>query len=154
MDVKMEMPPPVNSLLSTLSSSQSLLLGREPPTDRESGPRAAISLLGADVKKLFGFVSAVAPEVRVASWTKSRPLSGSCETSCDVITWPRDEFVVSAASAFALTSTVVLTLAGDTVKFSSRDSFTSRLRLLASTAWKPDDSTRTVYPPTGSSGMR
>ncbi len=52
------MPPAVNSLLSTPSISQSVLLGREPPTERENGPRAATSLLAALVKKLLGFVSA------------------------------------------------------------------------------------------------
>ena len=55
------MPPAVSSLLSTPSSSQSVLLGREPPTDRDKGPRAATSLLAAEVKKLLGLVSAVAP---------------------------------------------------------------------------------------------
>jgi len=63
----MEIPPAVNSLLSTPSSSQSVLLGREPPTDSEKAPRAATSLLAAEVKKLLGLVSAVAPEVSVAS---------------------------------------------------------------------------------------
>ena len=67
MEEKMEIPPAVNSLLSTPSSSQSVLLGREPPTDSENDPRAATSLLAAEVKKLLGLVSAVAPEVSVAS---------------------------------------------------------------------------------------
>ena len=76
---KVPIPPAVNSLLSTPSSSQSVLFGREPPTDREKEPRAATSLLAAEVKKLLGLVSAVAPEVRVASWTKSRPFKGSAD---------------------------------------------------------------------------
>ena len=66
-DEKMLIPPAVSSLLSTPSSSQSVLFGREPPTDSENDPRAATSLLGAEVKKLPGFVSAVAPAVSVAS---------------------------------------------------------------------------------------
>ncbi len=44
-----------------------MLLGREPPTDSEKEPRAATSLSEPEVKKLFGFVSAVAPAVNVAS---------------------------------------------------------------------------------------
>ena len=64
---KMPIPPAVSSLLSTPSSSQSVLLGREPPTDSEKEPRAATSLLAAEVKKLLGLVSAVAPAVSVAS---------------------------------------------------------------------------------------
>ena len=63
----MPIPPAVSSLLSTPSSSQSVLLGREPPTDSEKEPRAATSLLAAEVKKLLGLVSAVAPAVSVAS---------------------------------------------------------------------------------------
>ena len=75
--------------------------------EREKEPRAATSLLEAAVKKLLGFVSAVAPEVSVASWTKSRPFSGSWATSCEVMTWPREGLVVSTATADAETSTVV-----------------------------------------------
>ena len=52
MEDKMAMPPAVNSLLSTPSISQSVLLAREPPTEREKGPLAAISLLALLVKKL------------------------------------------------------------------------------------------------------
>jgi hypothetical protein len=42
----MAMPPAVSSLLSFPSSSQSVLFAREPPTERENGPRAETSLLG------------------------------------------------------------------------------------------------------------
>src|SRR5258708_27450139 len=96
---KVLIPPAVNSLLSTPSSTQSVLLGREPPTDSEKEPRAATSLLAAEVKKLLGFDSAVAPGVRVASWTKSRPFKGSCATCSEVMTWPSDGFVVSTATS-------------------------------------------------------
>src|ERR1700719_461041 len=106
-------PPAVNSLWSTPSSNQSVALGREPPTDREKEPRAATSLLAAEVKKLLGLVSAVAPEVSVASCTKSRPLSGSWATSCEVMTWPREGLAVSTATASADTSTEVATEVGD-----------------------------------------
>src|SRR5271163_4545405 len=95
---KIAIPPAVSSLLSTLSSSQSVLLGREPPTDREKEPRAATSLLAAEVKKLLGFVSAVAPAVSVASCTKSRPFKGSCDTCCELMTWPREGLAVSTAT--------------------------------------------------------
>ena len=64
---KMPIPPAVSSLLSTPSSSQSVLFGRDPPTDNENDPRAATSLSLPEVKKLFGLVSAVAPAVSVAS---------------------------------------------------------------------------------------
>src|SRR6202789_1988593 len=121
MEEKMARPPAVNSLLSTPSSSQSVALGREPPTDREKGPRAATSLLAAEVKKLLGLVSAVAPEVRVASCTKSRPFKGSCDTSCEVMTWPSDELADSTATASPETATVVTTVAGTSAKSSSRD---------------------------------
>src|ERR1700722_7087097 len=116
------MPPAVNSLLSTPSRIQSVLLGREPPTDSEKDPRAATSLLAAEVKKLLGFDSAVAPGVSVASWTKSRPLRGSCDTSCAVMTWPREGLVVSTATEDALTSTVDATVDGESVKLNSRPS--------------------------------
>src|ERR1700676_4684137 len=96
---KVPIPPAVISLLSTPSSNQSVLLGREPPTDSEKEPRAATSLLAAEVKKLLGFDSAVAPGVRVASWTKSRPFRGSCETSWALMTEPRGGLVVSAGRA-------------------------------------------------------
>src|SRR5580704_8960195 len=106
-DEKVPMPPAVNSLLSTPSRIQSVLLGREPPTESEKEPRAATSLAEEEeLKKLPGFVSAVAPGARVASWTKSRPFRGSCATSCAVMTWPREGLVVSTATADALTSTV------------------------------------------------
>ena len=78
---KIPIPPPVNSLLSVPSSSQSVLFAREPPTDREKEPRAPTSLPVPPVKKLLGFVSVVVPGVSVASCTKSRPFSGSCATS-------------------------------------------------------------------------
>ena len=99
-----------------------MLLGREPPTDSENDPRAATSLSAPEVKKLPVLVSAVAPAVSVASCTKSRPFKGSCDTSCEVITWPRDGLVVSTATASPETVTVVVTLAGWSVKSSSRAS--------------------------------
>src|SRR5215469_89886 len=108
----MPIPPAVSSLLSTPSRIQSVLLGREPPTDRDRGPRAATSLLAAEVKKLLGLVAAVAPEVSVASWTKLRPFNGSWETSCEVMTWPSDGFVVSATTASPVTVTEETTVAG------------------------------------------
>ena len=80
------MPPAVNSLLSLPSSSQSVLWGREPPTESEYVPRVETSLLGPALKKLFGFVSWVVPGVSVANWTKSRPFKGSSATCSDVIT--------------------------------------------------------------------
>ena len=64
---KVPIPPAVSSLLSTPSSSQSVLLGREPPTESENDPRAATSLSLPEVKKLLGLVSDVAPAVSVAS---------------------------------------------------------------------------------------
>src|SRR5277367_6039427 len=103
MEDKIETPPAVSSLLSTPSSSQSVLLGREPPTDREKEPRAATSLLAAEVKKLLGLVSAVAPAVRVASCTKSRPFNGSCDTCCELMTWPSDGVAVWMATALPAT---------------------------------------------------
>src|SRR5580704_12648390 len=130
---KVPIPPAVNSLLSVPSRSQSVLFGREPPTDREKEPRAATSLLAAEVKKLLGFDSAVAPGVRVASCTKSRPFRGSCETSCAVMTWPREGLLVSTATEDALTSTVEETVDGESVKFNSRASSTCRRRSLLST---------------------
>jgi len=72
----MPIPPAVSSLLSTPSRSQSVLLGLEPPTDRDKGPRAATSLLAAEVKKLLGLVSAVAPAVRVATLNEIPPVQG------------------------------------------------------------------------------
>src|ERR1700759_334975 len=145
MEEKVPIPPAVNSLLSTPSRSQSVLLGREPPTDRENEPRAATSLAEElELKKLPGLVSAVAPEVRVASCTKSQPLSGSWATSCEVMTWPREGLVVSTATASAETSTEVATEVGDKVKSSSRDSSTCRRRSLETAAAKPVNSTRKV----------
>ena len=82
------MPPDVNSLLSLPSSSQSVLLARDPPTEREKDPRADASLLGPPLKKLFGLVSCEVPGVSVASCTKSRPFKGRSATCCDVITCP------------------------------------------------------------------
>ena len=67
MEEKTPMPPAVNSLLSTPSSSQSVAFGREPPTESENEPRAATSLSLPWVKKLLGLVSEVAPAVSVAS---------------------------------------------------------------------------------------
>src|SRR5580693_4558553 len=122
---KVPIPPAVNSLLSTPSKIQSVLLGRDPPPDSEKEPRAATSLLAAEVKKLLGFASAVAPGVSVASWTKSRPLRGSCDTSWAVMTWPSEGLVVSTATADALTSTVEATEDGESVKFNSRASSTA-----------------------------
>ena len=61
------MPPAVNSLLSTPSKSQSVLLARDPPSDSENDQRVETSLLGPPLKKLFGLVSEVTPGVRVAS---------------------------------------------------------------------------------------
>src|SRR5258707_15593861 len=109
---KVPIPPAVNSLLSAPSKIQSVLFGRDPPTEREKDPRAATSLLAAPVKKLLGLVSAVAPEVRVASCTKSRPFKGSCATSCEVMTWPSEGEVVSATTAPPETHTVAVTVAG------------------------------------------
>src|SRR5271154_735504 len=123
---KVPIPPAVNSLLSTPSRIQSVLLGREPPTDSEKDPRAATSLLAADVKKLLGFVSAVAPGVREASWTKSRPFRGSCAACCALMTWPREGLEVSTVTADADTSTVEETVDGASVKFNSRASSTCR----------------------------
>src|ERR1700720_3349674 len=110
---KIPIPPAVSSLLSTPSRSQSVALGREPPTDNEKEPRAATSLLAALVKKLLGFVSCVVPGVRLASWTKSRPFSGSCATCSAVITCPSEGLVVSTATASLDTSTEELTEEGE-----------------------------------------
>src|SRR5579872_558735 len=85
---RIEIAPAVSSLLSLPSSSQSVLLARDPPTDKENEPRADASLLGPALKKLLGFVSCDVPGVNVASCTKSRPFSGKSETCCVVITCP------------------------------------------------------------------
>src|ERR1700681_2412282 len=130
---KVPIPPAVNSLLSTPSSNQSVLLGREPPTDSEKEPRAATSLLAAEVKKLLGFDSAVAPGVRVASWTKLPPFKGNWATSCAVMTWPSAELAVSTATSEATTSTEVFTEDGDRAKSNSRCSFTCSFTSLVST---------------------
>src|SRR5882762_8614708 len=111
----MEMPPAVSSLLSLPSSSQSVLWGRDPPTESEYDPRVDTSLLGPPLKKLFGLVSCVVPGVSVANCTKSRPFRGSSATCSDVITCPRVGFVVSTATSVALTSTVEETDAGTKV---------------------------------------
>ena len=121
-DEKTPMPPPVSSLLSTPSRSQSVALGREPPTESEKEPRAATSLSLPEVKKLLVFVSAVAPEVSVANCTKSRPLSGSWDTCCAVMTWPNEALLVSTATASELTSTDSSTEAGTSEKLISRAS--------------------------------
>src|SRR6266849_10932892 len=134
---KIPIPPAVNSLLSLPSNSQSVLLARDPPTERENDPRADTSLLGPPLKKLLGFVSWDVPGVRVASWTKSRPLRGSCVTCSAVMTWPREGFVASTATAVAETSTVEETEAGEREKSSSRDSSICSRRSLASAGWKP-----------------
>src|SRR5215472_7585600 len=147
---RMEMPPAVNSLLSTPSMSQSVALGREPPTDREKGPRAATSLLGAEVKKLLGFVSAAVPGASVASCTKSRPFKGNSATCCELITCPSEGFEVSIATSEAVTSTVELTVDGDSEKSNSRCSSTCNFTSLLSVAWKPLNSTCIVYTETGS----
>src|SRR5271154_90719 len=137
MEEKVPIPPAVSSLLSTPSSSQSVLFGRDPPTDSENDPRAATSLAAeVELKKLPGLVSAVAPDVSVASCTKSRPFNGSWDTSCEVITCPNEGLVVSTATADAVTSTVVVADEGDSVKSSSRDSSTCRRRSLDSTGAK------------------
>src|ERR1700693_1707401 len=116
---KIPIPPAVNSLLSTPSSSQSVLFARDPPTDKENEPRAATSLLAALVKKLLGLVSWVVPGVRVASWTKSRPFRGNCATSCEVMTWPSAGLAVSTSTSEPTTSTDVLTEDGDQTKYNS-----------------------------------
>src|ERR1022692_5294644 len=85
---RIEIAPDVSSLLSLPSSSQSVLLAREPPTEREKDPRADASLLGPPLQQLFGLVSVVVPGVSVASCTKSRPFKGRSATCCDVITCP------------------------------------------------------------------
>ena len=144
MDEKIPIPPAVNSLLSTPSRSQSVALGREPPTDKEKDPRAATSLLAALVKKLLGFVSCVAPGVRLASCTKSRPFKGSCATCSAVMTCPREGFVVSTATASADTSTWEESEEGESVKFSSRASSTCRRESLVSAGRKPGNSTCNV----------
>src|ERR1700676_2135816 len=104
MEERMLMPPAVNSLLSLPSSNQSVLLAREPPTERENAPRAATSLLVAFVKKLLGLVSAAVPGVRGASCTKSRPFKGSWATCCELMTCPRVGSVVVTATASGGTS--------------------------------------------------
>src|SRR5260370_15101719 len=141
----MEMPPAVNSLLSTPSINQSVLLAREPPTESENEPRAATSLLAAAVKKLLGLVSCVVPGVNVASCTKSRPFSGNCATCCEVMTWPSEGLLVSTATSEATTSTELLTDVGERVKSSSRCSSTCSFTSLLSAGWNPLYSTRTVY---------
>src|SRR5713101_1479178 len=113
MEDKIPMPPAVNSLLSLPSNSQSVLLARDPPTERENDPRADTSLLGPPLKKLLGFVSWDVPGVRVASWTKSRPLRGSCVTCSEVMTWPSDGLVTSTETASAKTSTWEETVEGE-----------------------------------------
>src|SRR5260370_28559822 len=134
MDEKIPSPPAVNSLLSTPSRIQSVLFGRDPPTERENEPRAATSLVAELwLKKLPVFVSEVVPGVRVASCTKSRPLRGSCATCSEVITWPSEGFVVSTATSVALTSTCEDTVAGDRLKSSSRCSSIYRRTSLRST---------------------
>src|SRR5271168_1924060 len=132
MEEKTPIPPAVSSLLSTPSRSQSVLLGREPPTDREKEPRAATSLSALELKKLLGLVSAVAPAVSKASWTKLRPFKGSCDTCCEVMTWPREGFVVSVVTASPETVTEETTVAGAMEKSSSRASSTWRWRSLDS----------------------
>src|SRR5712692_6006368 len=124
MEDKIPMPHAVNSLLSLPSNSQSVLLARDPPTERENDPRADTSLLGPPLKKLLGFVSWLVPGVSVASCTKLRPFKGSCVTCSEVMTWQSDGFVVSTATSVALTSTWEATAAGDSVKSSSRCSST------------------------------
>src|SRR4051812_3995988 len=114
---RIAIPPPVNSLLSTLSNNQSVLCGREPPTESEYEPRVETSLLGPPLKKLLGFVSCTVPGVSVANCTKSRPFKGKSATCCDVITCPRVGLVVCTATSVALTSTVEDTDAGLRVKF-------------------------------------
>ena len=86
MEDRIEIAPDVNSLLSLPSSSQSVLLARDPPTESEKDPRADASLLGPPLKKLFGLVSCVTPGVSVASCTKSRPFKGRSATCWVVIT--------------------------------------------------------------------
>ena len=143
-DGRMAIPPAVNSLLSLPSNNQSVLLARDPPTERENEPRVETSLLGPPLKKLLGLVSWVVPGVSVANCTKSRPLRGRSATCSAVITWPRVGFVVSTATSVALTSTVEDTDAGDMVKFTSRCSSTCSRMSFCSTVWKPWDSTRMV----------
>jgi len=74
-----------------------LLLGREPPTESENGPRAATSLVAEVVKKTVGVVSAVVPGMSVASCTKSRPFNGAEKPAGSLMTWPREGFEVSTA---------------------------------------------------------
>src|ERR1700724_1315770 len=119
MEESVAMPPAVNSLLSLPSSSQSVLLGREPPTERENDPRADTSLLAPPLKKLLVLVSCVVPGVSVASCTKSRPFKGSCVTCCAVMTCPREELLASTVTAEPDTSTWVETEEGASEKFSS-----------------------------------
>src|SRR4029077_18472853 len=133
MEDKIPMPPAVNSLLSTPSSSQSVLFARDPPTDKEKEPRAATSLLAALVKKLLGLVSWVEPVVSMASWTKSRPFKGNCATSCAVMTWPSAGLAVSTSTSEATTYTIVVTEEGDKAKSNSRCSSTCSFTSLVST---------------------
>src|SRR6266849_7886508 len=141
---RIPMPPAVSSLLPLQSRSQSVLLGRDPPTDKENDPRADTSLLGAPLKKLLAFVSCVVPGVSVASCTKSRPFRGSCATCCAVMTCPREGLVVSTAMALADTSTWEETEEGERLKSSSRASSTCRRKSFVSAARKPWNSTRKV----------
>src|ERR1700720_1676477 len=135
MDERMAMPPAVSSLLSLPSSSQSVLLAREPPTEREKEPRAETSLLGPPLKKLEGLVSATVPGVSVASCTKSRPFKGSCATCCELMTWPRVGSVEVTATP-AVTPTVEETEERLRLKLSSRDSSICNLRSLDWAGWK------------------
>src|SRR6516225_2542643 len=138
------MAPAVSSLLSLLSSSQSVLCTRDPPTDNENVPRADTSLLAPPLKKLFGFVSCVVPGVSVASCTKSRPFKGNCATCSDVITCPRVALVVCTATSVAVTSTVEVTDAGLSEKSTSRCSSTCNRKSFCSLGWNPCASTCTV----------
>src|ERR1035438_10367612 len=119
MEDRIEIAPDVSSLLSLPSSSQSVLLAREPPTEREKEPRADASLLGPPLKKLLGLVSCVTPGVSVASWTKSRPFNGRSLTCCAVITWPSVASLVCTSTAVPETCTLVCAEAGDSLNSSS-----------------------------------
>src|SRR5258708_5963601 len=130
---KIPRPPAVSSLLSLPSRSQSVLLGREPPTESENHPRAEASPVGAPLKKLLGLVFLVVPGGQVASWTESPPFKGRCVTCSEVMTCPREGLVVSTATALADTSTCVETAEGERVKFSSRASSTCSRRSFVST---------------------
>src|ERR1700731_2074289 len=117
MEERIAIAPAVSSLLSTPSSSQSVLLAREPPTEREYQPRAEASLLGPPLKKLFGFVSWFVPGVSVASCTKSRPFKGRSSTCCEVITCPSvaSDVWMPTDVADADTPTAVCTVAGESL---------------------------------------